>query len=226
MPAAVRHTSASAGRTTGDHADGARRRTTQAIAGRTDRRRAARRAGDPHRAPADARDSASTCAVLPTNCSSTTSLAPRSPAPSARCSRPPCPPRTTASTAWTRMARSRAPLLERQRDDGPPAPHRRDQARDVRWVRRQDARPLHIARTVRGEPRDLTAADVAAAHAAGAIRCRRPARRPHRRRVLDVQPDGRRLSRQTPPTTEVYRSRAGEIAAHGYSDQRVTSVPG
>jgi uncharacterized peroxidase-related enzyme len=85
---------------------------------------------------------------------------------------------------------------------------------------------LHIARTVRGEPRDLTAADVEAAHAAGAS-------------DADVQlavliaaafsmynrmVEGFRA--QTPPSAEVYKSRASEIAEHGYSDQRVTSVPG
>ena len=85
---------------------------------------------------------------------------------------------------------------------------------------------LHIARTVRGEPRDLTAADVAAAHAAGAT-------------DADVQlavliaaafsmynriVEGFRA--RTPPVAEVYRERASEIAANGYSDRRVTSVPG
>ena len=30
---------------------------------------------------------------------------------------------------------------------------------------------------------------------------------------------------KTPPTAEAYRARAGEIADHGYSDQRVVSVP-
>jgi uncharacterized peroxidase-related enzyme len=84
---------------------------------------------------------------------------------------------------------------------------------------------LHIARTVRREPRDLTAADVAAAHAAGAS-------------DADVQlavliaaafsmynrmVDGFRA--RTPPSPEAYRARAAEIAEHGYSDQRVTSVP-
>jgi uncharacterized peroxidase-related enzyme len=84
---------------------------------------------------------------------------------------------------------------------------------------------LHIARTVRREPRDLTAADVEAAHAAGAT-------------DADVQlavliaaafsmynrmVEGFRA--RTPPTAEAYRSRAAEIAEHGYSDQRVTSVP-
>ena len=84
---------------------------------------------------------------------------------------------------------------------------------------------LHIARTVRGEPRELTAADVAAAHAAGAT-------------DADVQlavliaaafsmynriVEGFRA--RTPPVAEVYRERASEIAAHGYSARRVTSVP-
>ena len=85
---------------------------------------------------------------------------------------------------------------------------------------------LHIARTVRREPRDLAAADVAAARAAGAS-------------DADVQlavliaaafsmynrmVDGFRA--RTPSTAEAYRSRAAEIAEHGYSDQRVRSVPG
>jgi uncharacterized peroxidase-related enzyme len=85
---------------------------------------------------------------------------------------------------------------------------------------------LHIARTVRREPRELTAADVAAAHAAGAS-------------DADVQlavliasafsmynrmVEGFRA--RTLPSADAYRARAAEIAAHGYSDQRVTSVPG
>ena len=85
---------------------------------------------------------------------------------------------------------------------------------------------LHIARTVRGEPRELAAADVAAAHAAGAS-------------DADVQlavliasafsmynrmVEGFRA--RTMPSADAYRARAAEIAAHGYSDQRVTSVPG
>ena len=84
---------------------------------------------------------------------------------------------------------------------------------------------LHISRTVRREPRDLTAADVEAAHEAGAT-------------DADVQlavliaaafsmynrmVEGFRA--RTPPSADAYRSRAGEIAAHGYSDNRVTSVP-
>ena len=85
---------------------------------------------------------------------------------------------------------------------------------------------LHIARTVRREPRELTAADVEAAHAAGAS-------------DADVQlavliasafsmynrmVEGFRA--RTLPSADAYRARAAEIAAHGYSDQRVTSVPG
>ena len=84
---------------------------------------------------------------------------------------------------------------------------------------------VHIARTVRREPRDLTAADIAAAHDAGAV-------------DADVQlavliasafsmynrmVEGFRA--RTLPSADAYRARASEIAAHGYSDQRVTSVP-
>jgi len=84
---------------------------------------------------------------------------------------------------------------------------------------------LHVARTVRRAPRELTAAEVDAALAAGAT-------------DADVQlavliaaafsmynrmVDGFRA--KTPPTAEAYRARAGEIAEHGYSDQRVTSLP-
>ena len=84
---------------------------------------------------------------------------------------------------------------------------------------------LHISRTVRGDPRELSAGDVDAALAAGAS-------------DADVQlavliaaafsmynrmVDGFRA--KTPPTAEAYRGRASEIAAHGYSDQRVTTVP-
>ena len=85
---------------------------------------------------------------------------------------------------------------------------------------------LHIARTVRREPRDLTAEDVDAAQAAGAS-------------DADVQlavliaaafsmynriVEGFRA--RTPPTPEAYRARASEIAEHGYSDNRVSAVPG
>ncbi len=85
---------------------------------------------------------------------------------------------------------------------------------------------LHVARTVRREPLDLTTADVAAAQAAGAT-------------DADVQlavliaaafsmynrmVEGFRA--KTPPTADAYRARAAEIAEHGYSDQRVIAVPG
>ena len=81
---------------------------------------------------------------------------------------------------------------------------------------------LHIARVVRREPRQLTAADVATAHAAGAS-------------DADVQlavlisaafsmynrmVEGFRAG--TAPDPEIYRERAGDIAKHGYS---VPSVP-
>ena len=84
---------------------------------------------------------------------------------------------------------------------------------------------LHVARTVRRDPRDLTAEDVAGAHAAGAT-------------DADVQlavliaaafsmynrmVEGFRA--KTPPTADAYRDRAEQIAAHGYSDQRITAVP-
>ena len=85
---------------------------------------------------------------------------------------------------------------------------------------------LHISRTVRRQPLDLTEADVQTALAAGAT-------------DADVQlavliaaafsmynrmVDGFRAV--TPPSAEAYRARAGEIAEHGYSDQRVTALPG
>ncbi|HYM84167.1 MAG TPA: carboxymuconolactone decarboxylase family protein [Candidatus Dormibacteraeota bacterium] len=85
---------------------------------------------------------------------------------------------------------------------------------------------LHVARTVRADGRALTEADVTAALDAGAT-------------DADVQlavliaaafsmynrmVEGFRA--KTPPSPEAYRSRAEEIAEHGYSDQRVVSVPG
>jgi uncharacterized peroxidase-related enzyme len=84
---------------------------------------------------------------------------------------------------------------------------------------------LHIARTVRREPRDLTSADVAAARNAGAA-------------DADVQlavliasafsmynrmVEGFRA--KTAPSADAYRARAEEIAEHGYSAQPVPSVP-
>jgi len=84
---------------------------------------------------------------------------------------------------------------------------------------------LHIARTVRRQPRDLTATDVDEAHAAGAT-------------DADVQlavliaaafsmynrmVEGFRA--RTASTPEAYRERAGEIATHGYSGAQVPSTP-
>jgi uncharacterized peroxidase-related enzyme len=85
---------------------------------------------------------------------------------------------------------------------------------------------LHISRTVRRDPLDLTAADVETAKDAGAS-------------DADVQlavliaaafsmynrmVDGFRAA--TPPSAEAYRARAGEIAEHGYSSPQVAAVPG
>ena len=85
---------------------------------------------------------------------------------------------------------------------------------------------VHIARTVRRDPLALTADDVATALGAGAS-------------DADVQlavliaaafsmynrmVDGFRA--KTPPSAEAYRARAAEIAEHGYSDQRIRSIPG
>jgi uncharacterized peroxidase-related enzyme len=84
---------------------------------------------------------------------------------------------------------------------------------------------VHIARTVQREPRGLAEADVEKALDAGAS-------------DADVQlavliaaafsmynrmVEGFRA--RTMPSADAYRARATEIAAHGYSDQRVTSVP-
>jgi hypothetical protein len=84
---------------------------------------------------------------------------------------------------------------------------------------------LHIARTIRREPRELTTSDVDAAHAAGAT-------------DADVQlavliaaafsmynrmVEGFRA--RTPPTPDAYRARAAEIAESGYSSPAVTAVP-
>jgi uncharacterized peroxidase-related enzyme len=84
---------------------------------------------------------------------------------------------------------------------------------------------VHISRTVRRNPLELTAADTAAALDAGASNA-------------DVQlavaiaaafsmynrlVDGFRA--MTPSTAEAYRPRAAEIAEHGYSAPQVQSVP-
>ena len=118
-------------------------------------------------------------------------------------------------------------LLERRRADRARAGHRR---REVGASEGLDAKMqalLHIARTVQRAPRGLRPTDVAAAHAAGAS-------------DADVQlavliaaafsmynrmVDG--LGARTPPTTEGYAARAGEIAENGYSaPSRLGPPPG
>lgn len=84
---------------------------------------------------------------------------------------------------------------------------------------------LHIARTVRRAPRELTLEEVDAAHEAGATEA-------------DVQlavliaavfsmynrmVEGFRA--RTLPSADAYRTRAGETAANGYGAPQVTSVP-
>jgi uncharacterized peroxidase-related enzyme len=83
---------------------------------------------------------------------------------------------------------------------------------------------LHIARTVRREPRDLTAEDVAAARAAGAEDAAvqlavliAAAFSMYNRMV-----EGFRA--KTAPSADAYRARAEEIATHGYSAQPAASV--
>jgi uncharacterized peroxidase-related enzyme len=85
---------------------------------------------------------------------------------------------------------------------------------------------LHIARTVRREPRQLTEAEVEAAKAAGAsdadiqLAVLIAASFSMYNRIVEG------FRAKTPPTPEAYRVRAAEIAEHGYSDQRVVAVPG
>jgi len=84
---------------------------------------------------------------------------------------------------------------------------------------------LAIARTVRRNPRDLTREVVAHALEAGATDA------DTQLAVLIASAfcmynrmvDG--LRARTPASAEAYRARAAEIAEHGYSDSRVTSVP-
>jgi len=85
---------------------------------------------------------------------------------------------------------------------------------------------LHIARTVRREPLDLTAADVAAARDTGAsdqdvqLAVLIAAAFSMYNRIVEG------FRARTAPTPEAYRARADEIAEHGYSDGRITAVPG
>jgi len=84
---------------------------------------------------------------------------------------------------------------------------------------------LHVARTVRREPRLLTRDDIAVALAQGATDADTQlavliasAFSMYNRMV-----EGFRA--KTPQNTEAHRPRAAEIAAHGYSDQLVAAVP-
>jgi uncharacterized peroxidase-related enzyme len=85
---------------------------------------------------------------------------------------------------------------------------------------------LHIARTVRREPRELTATDVHEALDAGAsdqdvqLAVLIAAAFSMYNRIVEGFRAG------TPPTAEVYRDRAAQIAEHGYSDGRVAAAPG
>ncbi|HEU5202847.1 MAG TPA: carboxymuconolactone decarboxylase family protein [Candidatus Limnocylindrales bacterium] len=84
---------------------------------------------------------------------------------------------------------------------------------------------LHIARTVRREPRELAAVDVQAALDAGAsdqdvqLAVLIAAAFSMYNRIVEG------FRARTPPTAAVYRERAEQIADHGYSGGRVTSVP-
>lgn len=84
---------------------------------------------------------------------------------------------------------------------------------------------LHIARTVRGEPRDLTRSDVDAARAAGAsdgdvqLAVLIAAAFSMYNRIVE----GFRAA--TPANPEAYRERAGEIAETGYSAPPTAVVP-
>jgi uncharacterized peroxidase-related enzyme len=84
---------------------------------------------------------------------------------------------------------------------------------------------LHIARVVRRDPLELTAADVAGARAAGAsdgdvqLAVLIAAAFSMYNRMVD----GFRAA--TPPTEDAYRPRAAEIAEHGYSSPAVTAIP-
>ncbi len=84
---------------------------------------------------------------------------------------------------------------------------------------------LHIVRTVGRAPRELTAAEVGVARAAGAsdgdvqLAVLISAAFSMYNRMVEG------FRARTPPTAEAYEARAGEIAAHGYSEQRGRTVP-
>ena len=84
---------------------------------------------------------------------------------------------------------------------------------------------VHIARVVQRSSRDVTRDDVERAIEAGATDA------DTQLAVLiaagfcmyNRMVDG--LRAKTPPSAEAYRARATEIAEHGYSDSRITSIP-
>lgn len=85
---------------------------------------------------------------------------------------------------------------------------------------------LHIARTVRGEPRELTAADVQAALDAGAsdqdvqLAVLIAAAFSMYNRIVEG------FRARTAPTPEAYREPAAQIAEHGYGGSRLPSAAG
>ena len=153
---------------------------------------ACRRSRASSRRCASRRALASTCAASRTSFSFTTSRARRSAAPSARCSRPPSPPPTTASSAWTRTAPSRARCSSGRRHRAPAA-HRQIKLGSSEGFDDKMRALLHVARTVRRDPLELTAADVAAARVAGATDGDVQLAVLIAVRLLDVQPARRRL---------------------------------
>ena len=79
---------------------------------------------------------------------------------------------------------------------------------------------LHISRTVRRQPLDLTAADVETALAAGATDADVQLAVLIAAGVLDVQPDGRGLRAVTPPSAEAYRAGAARSPRTGTAERR------
>ena len=118
-------------------------------------------------------------------------------------------------------------LLERQRIDG--AAHRSSTSSRSSPPKDLDDKMralLHIARTVRGEPRDTDRRGCRRGAHGRRDRCGRPAARCSSRprsRMYNRIVEG---FRARTPERQVYRDRAAEIATNGYSDRRVTSIPG
>jgi len=84
---------------------------------------------------------------------------------------------------------------------------------------------LHVARTVRREPRLLTRDDIAVAlaHGASDADAQLAVLIASAFSMYNRMVEGFRA--RTPQSVDAYRSRAAEIAAHGYSDQLVTADP-